>query len=224
MRFRRVRRPAPVAPLPPILCRWDLDKTYLRSEFDSLRSLLRTAFEKAEDKVDVPGVAELIRSLKGAAERRGRPAFVHFISASPPQIGSAIRKKLARRRRTTDRLQGPAPAPEAREAAQPPRHVGLKLAELLRGCLEAPARPQLSPATTGSPTRSSTRLRGRHRRPARRVDRSPRAPPHPADARLLDTIVASRGAPASATSWSASSSTRAALAAWRLPLFGRASC
>src|SRR5205823_3098808 len=73
MRLGRARPGAtPPASAPPLLCRWDLDKTYLRSEFDSLRSLLRTAFERAEDKVDVPGVAELLRGRlaapPGAAE------------------------------------------------------------------------------------------------------------------------------------------------------------
>ena len=73
MRLGRARPAAtPPASAAPLLCRWDLDKTYLRSEFDSLRSLLRTAFERAEDKVDVPGVAELLRGRlaapPGAAE------------------------------------------------------------------------------------------------------------------------------------------------------------
>ena len=39
MRLHRTR-----APLPPLLCRWDLDKTYLRSEFDTLGQLWRTAW------------------------------------------------------------------------------------------------------------------------------------------------------------------------------------
>src|SRR6266446_6249664 len=102
MRLGRARPgPTPPASAAPLFSRWDLDKTYLRSEFDSLRSLLRTAFERAEDKVEVPGVAELIRALKAAAERHGRKALVYFVSASPPQIGAAIRKKLALDRKST---------------------------------------------------------------------------------------------------------------------------
>lgn len=74
--------------------RWDLDKTYLKSEFDTLRDMMRIPFEKAEDKVAAPGVAALIRALRESALGRGRTIRVHFVSASPPQIGRAIRRKL----------------------------------------------------------------------------------------------------------------------------------
>ncbi len=81
---------------PPLLVyRWDLDKTYLRTEFDTVRQLLRVPFEGPEDKVDVPGVVELIRALKPCAEAGGRTARIYFLSASPPQIGKVIRAKLA---------------------------------------------------------------------------------------------------------------------------------
>jgi hypothetical protein len=79
---------------PPVAYIWDLDKTYLKSDFDSLRGLVRVPFEKAEDKVAAPGVAALIRALRHSAERQGRSVQIHFISASPPQIGRAIREKL----------------------------------------------------------------------------------------------------------------------------------
>ena len=123
-----------------IVCRWDLDKTYLRSDFDSLRQLVRTAFERAEDKVDVPGVAELIKALKDAGERQGQPVQVFFVSASPPQIGKAIRDKLALDGIPYDgivfknqlRHLRPGKLHNLRE------HVGFKLAELLRGRLAAP--------------------------------------------------------------------------------------
>jgi hypothetical protein len=74
--------------------RWDLDKTYLVSHFESLRQLLRVPFEKAEDKVAVPGVAALIKGLRRAAVLRHERPVVSFLSASPPQIGNAIRAKL----------------------------------------------------------------------------------------------------------------------------------
>lgn len=92
LRRRPAREPVPLAPL---LCRWDLDKTYLRTQFDTLRQLWRTARESGADKVEVPGVADLMKALRAAADRRGRPVAIHFISASPPQIGRAIRDKLA---------------------------------------------------------------------------------------------------------------------------------
>lgn len=80
---------------PPLLvCRWDLDKTYLLTEFGSLRELVRIPFEKAEQKVAAPGVAALIRGLREAANRQGRQVRIYFVSASPPQIGREIRKKL----------------------------------------------------------------------------------------------------------------------------------
>lgn len=88
------RRPAPIRS-PGIVCRWDIDKTYLKSEFDTFRELVRIPFEKAEDKVAAPGVAALIRALRDTATRREQLIRVYFISASPPQIGRAIRQKLA---------------------------------------------------------------------------------------------------------------------------------
>lgn len=88
------RRPAPTQPSG-VVYRWDLDKTYLKSEFETFRELVRIPFEKAEDKVAAPGVAALMRALRDTATRREQPIRVYFISASPPQIGRAIRKKLA---------------------------------------------------------------------------------------------------------------------------------
>ena len=78
----------------PVIYRWDLDKTYLLSEFESLREMMRIPFERAEDKIAAPGVAALIRGLRTAALGRGRGVRVYFLSASPPQIGRAIRRKL----------------------------------------------------------------------------------------------------------------------------------
>jgi hypothetical protein len=77
-----------------LVFRWDLDKTYLKSEFETLRELVRIPFEKAEDKVAAPGVAALIRALRETSLTRGRSLRVYFVSASPPQIGRAIRRKL----------------------------------------------------------------------------------------------------------------------------------
>jgi hypothetical protein len=135
-RTRRLRATS----VPPLLCRWDLDKTYLRSEFDTWRALLRTAFEKAEDKIEVPGVAEVVRALKAAAERHGRSVLVHFISASPPQIGSAIRKKLALDGVPYDSIVFKDQLANLRRGKlrNLREHVGFKLAELLRGRFDGP--------------------------------------------------------------------------------------
>lgn len=73
--------------------RWDLDKTYLRTDFDRLASLVKIAFEKAADKVNVPGAAALLRALTATPE--GTPeAHVHFISGSPRQMAKVLRHKL----------------------------------------------------------------------------------------------------------------------------------
>ena len=85
--------PAPAAP-ERLVYRWDLDKTYLLSEFETLREMMRIPFERAEDKVAAPGVAALIRGLRTGALGQGRAVRVYFLSASPPQIGRAIRRKL----------------------------------------------------------------------------------------------------------------------------------
>lgn len=75
---------------------WDLDKTYLDTKIDSLKALLRTAFEKPFQKRNVPGTAALVRQLKGASLKR--PGFdrfpIYFITASPPQLEEKILQKL----------------------------------------------------------------------------------------------------------------------------------
>ena len=86
--------PAAVAAERAVTFRWDLDKTYLRTEFESVRQLIRIPFESGADKVHLPGVPELIRALRRSALARGERPYVFFLSASPPQIGAAIRQKL----------------------------------------------------------------------------------------------------------------------------------
>src|ERR1700756_735658 len=61
--------------------RWDLDKTYLKSEFETFRDLVKSAFEGAEQKQSVPGAAALLRELK-----KGEGVRVCFISGSPRQM------------------------------------------------------------------------------------------------------------------------------------------
>jgi hypothetical protein len=134
------RRGRAVRTAAPLVCRWDLDKTYLRSEFETIRQLLRTAFERGEDKVDVPGVVELIKVIREAADRRQQPCRILFVSASPPQIGKAIRAKLELDGVPYDgivfknQLQHLRPG-KLRNLRE---HVGFKLVALLRGRLEDP--------------------------------------------------------------------------------------
>src|SRR6266849_2023838 len=142
MRFggggRRARSAGAASPL---VCRWDLDKTYLRREFTTLRQLLRTALERADQKVDVQGVAELIRALKAAAASRGQTALVYFVSASPPQIGKAIRAKLALDGVPYDGIVFKNQLEQLRRGKfrYLREHVGFKLVELLRGHQAVPA-------------------------------------------------------------------------------------
>jgi uncharacterized protein DUF2183 len=86
-------RPAPIVPSA-VTYRWDLDKTYLRTEFESLRKMVRIPFETASDKIHFPGVPQLLRALRRSASAANRQSYVYFLSASPPQIGAAIREKL----------------------------------------------------------------------------------------------------------------------------------
>lgn len=69
--------------------RWDLDKTYLRTEFDTARDLIRTALEKPNRKLTVPGAAALLREL-----RKTEPAGVYILSGSPEQMRSRLEQKL----------------------------------------------------------------------------------------------------------------------------------
>jgi hypothetical protein len=76
-------------PPPTHVYRWDLDKTYLKTEFDTMKDLLRSAFESAEEKQAVPGAAALLREL-----RAGGAARICFISGSPKQMRRVLTKKL----------------------------------------------------------------------------------------------------------------------------------
>jgi len=85
-----VSLPDRIDPRPPRrIYRWDLDKTYLRTDFDNWRQLVRTAFEKAHDKVAVPGAPALIRELRAAGDCQ-----VFIVSGSPKQMRSVLEEKL----------------------------------------------------------------------------------------------------------------------------------
>lgn len=78
-------------PQPPIrrIYRWDLDKTYLQTDFDTFRQLVRTALQKAHEKKAVPGAAALIRELAAAGDSR-----LCIVSGSPTQMRSVLIEKL----------------------------------------------------------------------------------------------------------------------------------
>ncbi len=69
--------------------RWDLDKTYLRTEFDSLRDLAKSAIETAADKRAYPGATALLRALRQDGHR------ICIVSGSPTQMRQVLAAKLA---------------------------------------------------------------------------------------------------------------------------------
>lgn len=70
------------------IARWDLDKTYLRTEFDTLRDLVRTALERADEKRTNPGAMTLMREMARFESE------VHILSGSPEQMRRRLESKL----------------------------------------------------------------------------------------------------------------------------------
>jgi hypothetical protein len=71
-----------------LIARWDLDKTYLRTEFDTFSDLIRTALERPDQKRAVPGASALLRELGETGAR------IHILSGSPEQMRAALEEKL----------------------------------------------------------------------------------------------------------------------------------
>jgi hypothetical protein len=69
--------------------RWDLDKTYLRTEFDSLVDLAKNAMQNAADKQAYPGATALLRALRQDGHR------ICIVSGSPTQMRQVLAAKLA---------------------------------------------------------------------------------------------------------------------------------
>lgn len=66
---------------PEVVYRWDLDKTYLETEFSSVGGLLRAALEGANRKRSIPGMRSLLMALSQAYRSRvvvvsGSPTFL----------------------------------------------------------------------------------------------------------------------------------------------------
>jgi hypothetical protein len=70
------------------IARWDLDKTYLRTDFDTLRDLVRTALERPDEKRTNPGASTLMREMVRAG------VSVHILSGSPEQMRHRLEDKL----------------------------------------------------------------------------------------------------------------------------------
>jgi hypothetical protein len=72
--------------------RWDLDKTYLHTDIDSVRGLVKSALEPARAKRAIPGAPALLREL--ARERPGWRPRIFILSGSPTQMRPVLEQKL----------------------------------------------------------------------------------------------------------------------------------
>ena len=70
--------------------RWDIDKTYLETDFESLSGLWRAATEDAEDKQNTDGVVPLVHALQEVDDAR-----MVFLSGSPKQMRSVLLEKFS---------------------------------------------------------------------------------------------------------------------------------
>jgi hypothetical protein len=75
-------------PAAPHIARWDLDKTYLRTEFDTVRDLVKTALERADQKRSHPGAAAVLREMQASGVE------IHVLSGSPEQMRRRLAAKL----------------------------------------------------------------------------------------------------------------------------------
>lgn len=120
---------------------WDIDKTYLDTNFSTKRGLLRIPFELAIDKRNVPGSVPLLRALRRGPGPQSNLTPLYFVSGSPPQLRPIVEKKM-----TLDGVQfdgitfkdqwGLVRAGRMRDVK---RQIGYKLAALLGYRREVPA-------------------------------------------------------------------------------------
>jgi hypothetical protein len=72
----------------------DIDKTYLATQIDSIGGLLKTAFETAESKANVPGFSIVLRALRRGSGVQPEQNPLLFVSASPPQMRDTLLSKM----------------------------------------------------------------------------------------------------------------------------------
>ena len=84
---------------PEVVYRWDLDKTYLQTDFSTARGLLRAAVEGAHRRQAIPGVRALLRGLSQSHETR-----VVVVSGSPDWIRGRLEKMFQLHGIRCDRL------------------------------------------------------------------------------------------------------------------------
>lgn len=73
---------------------FDIDKTYLDTQFSSWRGLLAIPFEFAIDKRAVPGAVSLLRALRRGPGERSSLVPLYFVSGSPRELRPIIERKM----------------------------------------------------------------------------------------------------------------------------------
>ncbi len=121
---------------------WDIDKTYLASEFDSLKGLLSVPLEFAIDKRNVAGTDVLLRALRRGTgdDTRYRSNPLYFVSASPPQLRGVLERKMQLDGVEFDGItfKDQLGLLKAGRVAAIKHHVGYKLTALLLNRVELP--------------------------------------------------------------------------------------
>lgn len=74
------------------ICIFDLDKTYLDTNFETFWGLIKIPFESAYDKKNIAGAHSIVRALNRTKENEIIPLI--FISGSPKQMRNVILKKF----------------------------------------------------------------------------------------------------------------------------------
>lgn len=72
----------------------DIDKTYLRTQLESLSGMLRVPMELAIDKRAIPGTVPMLKALRRGPGPQHQNTPLYFVSASPPQLRRVIERKM----------------------------------------------------------------------------------------------------------------------------------
>lgn len=73
---------------------WDIDKTYLATNFSSLQGLGRIPFEFAVDKQAITGMPEVLRGIRRGPGPDYGCVPLYFVTASPPQLRRVLEQKM----------------------------------------------------------------------------------------------------------------------------------
>ncbi len=73
---------------------WDVDKTYLNTEFESWKGLVKTLLEFSIDKRSIPGAKELLCEIRRGKGKKIALCPIYFISATPLQLKKVLEGKL----------------------------------------------------------------------------------------------------------------------------------